>query len=408
MPSSFMLSSTAWRSWHAVLSAAVSALQPSTTAAVNFDGIEGKTMRELDDAPPPPGFRPPQLGRMKGVRLYLYAGYALRRLKKLLKERRESISHGLAVAMLVYSRRESMHPVLVDMLRQVYAAVAAEAKADRKRRALSELWTRLEAARRLERSGAKGASEVWMAIIREVEAADDPLQALGRYLGGEVPRVALTDDPYRQMWARLVADAGGDPQRFRQLFWSRKDGIRQAARNKAQREAVDAVAALADKRPDVAMEYARAIAEGRHVRLERPPEEVRKRAEEWLAALRHALKAAYLDAADRGVELHQAVADRGDLLLRFRAWHRRYGAALRRADPQLAERLAPAAELAELLAAYRRLWRLGSGLPANQATNAGELIVRDVFPIAEEISRLAVDFLLKEGVFIREGNAASL
>lgn len=415
---SLPLSSTAWMraGWYSVLHVLASRLQTSLAGAAraavnfaiaNFDKVDArKVMEELESAPPLPGFKP-QLGKMREVRLYLYAGYALKQLKKRLREALgvDKVSHGFAVAFaaaayLMYARRESLHPVLADMLRQVYLAARGEPRGDRKRRALSELYLRMEAVRRLERAEGKELVPLWTAVIREVEAAEDPLPVLERYLGGKLPRVVVVDDPYRQMWAKLVADSGGDPQRFRQLFWLRKEGIRGAARTKAQREAVDAVAGLVDSRPDMALEYAKAIAEGRYVKLEREVdvEEVRRRAEEWLAAFRNIFKAAYLEAVDRRVELHQAVVDRAsEALRRFRAWHRRYAKYL---DPELAKRLAPVAEAAELHALYVKIWRTGSKLPADYyaAVNGGDLVNR-FLGVAQEISDAVVRLLIQEGVF---------
>ncbi|MEM1598627.1 MAG: hypothetical protein QXI07_08985 [Pyrobaculum sp.] len=414
--SSFSLSSTAWvrSGWYSVLQSLASRLQVSMAAAVraavnfaiaNFDKIEvRKVLAELEAAPPPPGFRP-QLGRMREVRLYLYAGYALKHLKKRLRDALglDKVSHGFAAAFataayLMYAGRESMHPVLADMLRQVYLAVRGEPRGERKRRALSELYLRLEAVRKLEKAEKRELVPLWMAVIKEVEAADDPLPVLERYVGGKLPKVAAVDDPYRQMWAQLVKDSGGDPRRFAQLFWLRKEGIKKAARTKAQREAVDAVAGLVDSRPDMALEYAKAIAEGRHVKLEREVDvaEVRRRAEEWLAAFRGIFKAAYLEAVDRRVELHQAVVDRaGEALRRFRAWHRRYAKYL---DQELAGRLAPVAEAAELCQLYAKFWRAGRRLPADGYANLGDFANRWL-RIAQDLSDAVVDFLIKEGVF---------
>lgn len=401
--------------WYTLLSTLASRLGTSLAgaarAAINFaiasfDRIDAsKVLEELEAAPASPNFRP-QLGRQREVRLYLYAGYALKQLKRRLREAtgRDRVSHGFAVAFataayMMYARRESLHPVLVDMLRQVYAAVSGESRFDRKRRALSELYRRLDTARRLEKSGVRNAAEIWMGFIKEVEQTDDPVPVLKRLLGGEAPRVVVADQ-YREMWAKLLEDSGGDPQRFRQLFWLRKDGIKSAARTKAQREAVEAVAGLVDTRPDMAMEYAKAIAEGRYVKLEREVdvEEVRRRAEEWLAAFRNIFKAAYLEAVDRRVELHQAVVDRAsEALRRFRAWHRRYAKYL---DPELAKRLAPVAEAAELHALYVKIWRTGSKLPADYyaAVNGGDLVNR-FLGVAQEISDAVVRLLIQEGVF---------
>lgn len=306
MPSpSAAFSSTAWlrAGWYSALASLAQRLGTSLAGAArvainfavaNFDRIDARrVLEELESAPPPhPSFRP-QLGRLREVRLYMYADYAIKRLKKLLRDALglDRISHGFAVAFAAaaYSAHAGggggLHPVLRDLLRQVYLAVRGEASWERRRRALSELYRRLEAVRALSRREGRDFEAQWLAVIRDVESAEDPLAALQRYLGGSTPRIAPADDRYRQMWARLVEDSGGDPARFRQLFWLRRDGIRAAARNKMQREAVDAVAGLVDSRPDMALEYARAIAEGRYVRLERSvdPGEVRRQAAEaWL------------------------------------------------------------------------------------------------------------------------------
>lgn len=397
--------------WYTLLSTLASRLGTSLAgaarAAINFaiasfDRIDAsKVLEELEAAPASPNFRP-QLGRQREVRLYLYAGYALKQLKRRLREAtgRDRVSHGFAVAFatvayMMYARRESLHPVLVDMLRQVYAAVSGESRFDRKRRALSELYRRLDTARRLEKSGVRNAAEIWMGFIKEVEQTDDPVPVLKRLLGGEAPRVVVADQ-YREMWAKLLEDSGGDPQRFRQLFWLRKDGIKSAARTRAQREAVEAIAGLVDARPDLTMDYARAIVDGRYVKLVREvdPAEVRRKGEEWLAALRHALRGAYREAAERGAELHVAVAARGELLRRFSRWYRRYGKYM---DGELAGRLKAAAAVAEAFEEYRRFFAIDRHNDG-EAPNTGDDVAR-LLGLHQKLADAVVNFIISERVF---------
>ncbi|MEM1572795.1 hypothetical protein [Pyrobaculum sp.] len=409
MPSSpsSLFSSTAWLrpGWYWMLSSLASKLQISLAAAAriainfavaNFDRIDvRRVLEELECAPAPPSYRP-QLGRLREVRLYMYADYAVKRLKKLLRDALglDRVSHGYvvafsAVAYMMYARREALGPVLADMLRQVYIATRGEASWERRKRALSELYRRLEAVRALSKREGRDYVSMWLAIIKEVEQGD-PLSVLAKYLGGDVPKIAAVDH-YRQLWAKLLEDSGGDPRKFAQLFWLRKDGIRAAARTKAQREAVEAVAGLVDTRPDMAMEYAKAIAEGRYVRLEREVDrgEVRRRAEEWLAALRLALKSAYLEAAERGVELHMTVVARGEILRRFYRWYKKHRDYL---DEGLAKRLAAAAAVAEAYEEYITL------VVRHNVSAPGDVLAR-MFNAHVKLDDAVVNFLVSEGVF---------
>ncbi|MEM3836209.1 hypothetical protein [Pyrobaculum sp.] len=409
MPSSpsSLFSSTAWLrpGWYWMLSSLASKLQISLAAAAraavnfavaNFDRIDvRRVLEELEGAPPPPSYKP-QLGRLREVRLYMY-DYAVKRLKKLLREALglDKVSHGYvvafsAVAYMMYARREALGPVLADMLRQVYAAVRGEASWERKRRALSELYRRLETVRALSKREGRDYVSMWLAVIKEVEEARDPLAVLAKYLGGDVPRIVAIDH-YRQLWAKLLEDSGGDPQRFKQLFWLRRDGIKAAARTKAQREAVEAVAGLVDTRPDMAVEYAKAIVDGRYVKLEREVDrgEVRRRAEEWLEAFRNIFAKTYLEARERGVWLGSAALGKGDVLKRFYRWYKRYGRYL---DGELARRLAPVVKLAELHDMYLRL--LGEGAPWRGEAEA-------LVNVGKEASNALMEFLIQEGIFHR-------
>ncbi|MCY0890738.1 MAG: hypothetical protein OWQ51_07155 [Pyrobaculum arsenaticum] len=408
MPSSpsSLFSSTAWLrpGWYWMLSSLASKLQISLAAAArvavnfavaNFDRIDvRRVLEELEGAPPPPSYKP-QLGRLREVRLYMY-DYAVKRLKKLLREALglDKVSHGYVVAFsaaayMMYARREALGPVLADMLRQVYIATRGEASWERRKRALSELYRRLEAVRALSKREGRDYVSMWLAIIKEVEQGD-PLSVLAKYLGGDVPKIAAVDH-YRQLWAKLLEDSGGDPRKFAQLFWLRKDGIRAAARNKAQREAVDAIAGLVDSRPDMAVEYAKAIVDGRYVKLEREVDrgEVRRRAEEWLEAFRNIFAKTYLEARERGVWLGSAALGKGDVLKRFYRWYKRYGRYL---DGELARRLAPVVKLAELHDMYLRL--LGEGAPWRGEAEA-------LVNVGKEASNALMEFLIQEGIFHR-------
>ncbi len=414
MPSSpsSLFSSTAWLrpGWYWALSTLASRLQTTLAGATriainfavaNFHRLDvRRVLEELESAPAPPSYRP-QLGRLREVRLYMYADYAVKRLKKLLRDALGlvRVSHGYvvafsAVAYMMYARREALGPVLADMLRQVYIATRGEASWERRKRALSELYRRLEAVRALSKREGRDYVSMWLAIIKEVEQGD-PLSVLAKYLGGDVPKIAAVDH-YRQLWAKLLEDSGGDPRKFAQLFWLRKDGIRAAARNKAQREAVDAIAGLVDSRPDMAVEYAKAIVDGRYVKLEREVDrgEVRRRAEEWLAALRHALRGAYREAAERGAELHVAVAARGELLRRFSRWYRRYGKYM---DGELAGRLKAAAAVAEAFEEYRRFFAIDRHNDG-EAPNTGDDVAR-LLGLHQKLADAVVNFIISERVF---------
>ena len=389
MPSSpsSLFSSTAWLrpGWYWALSTLASRLQTTLAGATriainfavaNFHQLDVRSiLEELESAPAPPSYRP-QLGRLREVRLYMY------------------VVAFSAVAYMMYARREALGPVLADMLRQVYAAVRGEASWERKRRALSELYRRLEAVRALSKREGRDYVSMWLAIIKEVEQGD-PLSVLAQYLGGDVPRIVAIDH-YRQLWAKLLEDSGGDPRKFAQLVWLRKDGIRAAARTKAQREAVDAIAGLVDSRPDMAVEYAKAIVDGRYVKLVREVDrgEVRRKGEEWLAALRHALRGAYREAAERGAELHVAVAARGELLRRFSRWYRRYGKYM---DGELAGRLKAAAAVAEAFEEYRRFFAIDRHNDG-EAPNTGDDVAR-LLGLHQKLADAVVNFIISERVF---------
>jgi hypothetical protein len=82
-------------------------------------------------------------------------------------------------------------PVLArEMLRLVFTEVGRAPRSRQKRVAVQQMWMRMEAARRLARALDLPVDRWWMAIAEEVEASDDPLEVLRRYIAGEVPAEA--------------------------------------------------------------------------------------------------------------------------------------------------------------------------------------------------------------------------
>ena len=124
------------------------------------------------------------------------------------------------------------------------------------------------------------------------------------------------------------------------------------------------------------------------------PAEVRRKGEEWLAALRHALRGAYREAAERGAELHVAVAARGELLRRFSRWYRRYGKYM---DGELAGRLKAAAAVAEAFEEYRRFFAIDRHNDG-EAPNTGDDVAR-LLGLHQKLADAVVNFIISERVF---------
>lgn len=242
----------------------------------------------------------------------------IERLKEFLNA---EVSLGLAVAFAVAAAEEaSVNPTLRDMARLVIRRAEAEPKEARRRAALSEMAVRLDAVRRMGRE----AEAAWRSLMREVEEAADPLEPLYRFVGGQPPRIRA-EDPWRAVLAQLLKDAGGDPQRFKQIYWLRREGLLRAARNRRQREAVKYLDDVVDTRPEWAMKMAMGFLDGRLPTEPLPEdvEEARKRLDQWLEAARGALLNAWDYAKRHGVSLTDAVMLYSEPLMRFAKWWRR-------------------------------------------------------------------------------------
>jgi hypothetical protein len=82
-------------------------------------------------------------------------------------------------------------PVLArKLLRLVFIEVWRAPPSRRKKVAVRQMWMRMEAARRLAKALDLPVDRWWMAIAEEVEASDDPLEVLRRYLIREEPAEA--------------------------------------------------------------------------------------------------------------------------------------------------------------------------------------------------------------------------
>jgi hypothetical protein len=70
-----------------------------------------------------------------------------------------------------------------DMLRLVLAEVERAPQRERKKAAVQQMWLRLDTAKRLAKTLKMPVDSWWLSIIKEVEASDDPLEVLKKYLG---------------------------------------------------------------------------------------------------------------------------------------------------------------------------------------------------------------------------------
>jgi hypothetical protein len=78
---------------------------------------------------------------------------------------------------------------MLDMLRLVFAEVERVPRREQKKVAVQQMWLRMEAAQGLAKTFRLPIDKWWLSIIEEVEASEDPLEVLRRYLGGKVPEV---------------------------------------------------------------------------------------------------------------------------------------------------------------------------------------------------------------------------
>jgi hypothetical protein len=197
----------------------------------------------------------------------------------------------------------------------------------------------------------------WRAIMREVEAAADPVAAVERYISGEAAPKLPAEDEWRWLWGKVLEDCRGDPALLAKRIWLWQEPLKRKAPGRAERGLVDYVCKLAESSPQSALDLVRALADGRKVEVravERREEDFCARGLQWFEALGHAVGRAYRDARDRGAELHEAVLAIGDLIERYAKWRRRADLS---SCPEVAERLALADRLAEAYREYRDFQR---------------------------------------------------
>jgi hypothetical protein len=219
----------------------------------------------------------PQLGRLREVAVRLISPVSIKRIQKWLAERLgvPKVSMGVALewALATYVRVLRQKPAglpepVRDMLRVVFAEVQKTPRGERKKAAVQQMWLRMEAAKKLAKALDLPVDKWWMAIAKEVEASGNPLEALRRYLGGEVPKIP-SSNLFGDLMGRLLADAKA-PEEFKRLWWLRREALRRAAANKYERELVDYISRIVDADPDFAMKLAEMAARGQRVEIPAP------------------------------------------------------------------------------------------------------------------------------------------
>ena len=224
----------------------------------------------------PSAFRP-QLGRLREVAVRLVSPIPLKRIQKWVAERlgasKASMGVALEWALATYVRVLRQRPAglpepVRDMLRVVFAEVEKAPRRERRKAAVQQMWLRMDAARKLAKALDLPVDKWWMAIAKEVEASDDPLEVLRRYLGGEVPKLPASS-LFGDLMGRLLADAK-TPEEFKRLWWMRREALRRAAANKYERELVDYISRIVDADPDFAMKLAEMAARGQRVGIPAP------------------------------------------------------------------------------------------------------------------------------------------
>jgi len=93
-----------------------------------------------------------------------------------------------------------------DMLQMVLKEVIRAPQEERRRVAVQQMWLRMEAAMGLAKRLKMPVDRWWLAMIKEVESAEDPLEVLRRYLGGEVPRRQRAEAPAEPPDLRLLEE----------------------------------------------------------------------------------------------------------------------------------------------------------------------------------------------------------
>jgi len=256
----------------------------------------------------------PQLGRLREVAVRLISSMPMKRIQKWLAERlgAPKVSMGVALewALATYVQVLRQKPAglpepVRDMLRVVFAEVEKTPRGERKKVAVQQMWLRMEAARRLAKALDLPVDKWWLAIIKEVEASGDPLEALRRYVGGEVPK-APSSNLFGDLMGKLLADAKA-PEEFKRLWWLRREALRRAAANKYERELVDYISRVVDADPGFAMKLAEMAARGQRVEIPAPeppdPELAEAEVEERLALFDKAVEEVLRDpeGVERGV-----------------------------------------------------------------------------------------------------------
>jgi hypothetical protein len=287
-------------------------------------GLTSPASVEVKNAPS--SFRP-QLGRLREVAVRLISPVPIKRIQKWLAERlgASKVSMGVAMewALATYVRVLKLKPAglpepVRDMLRLVYSEVQKTPRGERKKAAVQLMWLRMEAARKLAKALDLPVDKWWLAITKEVEASEDPLEVLRRYLGGEVPKIP-SSNLFGDLIGRLLAEAK-TPEEFKRLWWLRREALRRAAANKYERELVDYISRVVDADPDFAMKLAEMAARGQRVEIPAPeppdPGLAAAEVEERLALFDKAVEDVLRD--PEGVE--RAIYKRAEFFEAFYKW----------------------------------------------------------------------------------------
>jgi hypothetical protein len=281
-------------------------------ASVEVRGVEGFT---------------PQLGRLREVAVRLVSPIPIKRIQKWLAEHLgvPKVSMGVALewALATYVRVLRQKPAglpepVRDMLRLVFAEVQKTPRGERKKAAVQLMWLRMEAARELAKALDLPVDKWWIAIIKEVEASGDPLEALRRYLGGEVPKIT-SSNLFGDLMGRVLAEAK-TPEEFRRLWWMRREALRRAAADKYERELVNYISRVVDADPELAAKLAEMAARGQRVEIPAPeppdPDLAEAEVEERLALFDKTVEDVLRD--PEGVE--KAIYKRAEFFEAFYKW----------------------------------------------------------------------------------------
>ena len=281
-------------------------------ASVEVRGVEGFT---------------PQLGRLREVAVRLVSPIPIKRIQRWLAEHLgvPKVSMGVALewALATYVRVLRQKPAglpepVRDMLRLVFAEVQKTPRGERKKAAVQLMWLRMEAARKLAKALDLPVDKWWIAIIKEVEASGDPLEALRRYLGGEVPKIT-SSNLFGDLLGRVLAEAK-TPEEFRRLWWMRREALRRAAADKYERELVNYISRVVDADPELAAKLAEMAARGQRVEIPAPeppdPDLAEAEVEERLALFDKTVEDVLRD--PEGVE--KAIYKRAEFFEAFYKW----------------------------------------------------------------------------------------